>query len=249
MGYLNEQDSSAGYGYGGNAVNTAHQNNLTNNFKTAITPRKSMAKNITGTPTTNMIGGIGGTASVDDLSNSMYAAYGQTVDPMITASGVGSYPMGSQNLVANPTQSTMVNPQVAALNKMPTVNDMSNKSAFTPYTDNSGMFGTQPYNEQLANYAQVSLDKLPEVGSTAYTDLQKGMQTQEEFMGTQGTDWMGGIGAGMDILGGITNIASYFDNSKLRDKQMEGIDANIANLKFAQNQRKDFVGNTKSSFA
>ena len=123
------------------------------------------------------------------------------------------------------------------------------QSSFTPYADNSGMFGTQPYNEQMANYAGVPIDQLPASGTTAYTDMQKGMDAQNKYMNSQGVDYMGWAGAGADVLGGISQIGSYFNNRDLAKAQIKGINANIDNLKFAQNQRKDFTSGTKSAFA
>jgi len=50
-------------------------------------------------------------------------------------------------------------------------------------------------------------------------------------------------------LGAVGSVASYFDNKKLRSKQIDALDTNIKVAKAEMAHRKEFRGTTRSAFA
>ena len=99
-----------------------------------------------------------------------------------------------------------------------------------------------PPGEDLNNY-MIANPGMSQVDATTAYKAQMDIRNSGDFDTGQLFDT---IGAGVGIA---TDIGSYFNDKKLRDKQIEGLDTNIFNAKQARTDRTNFIGGTQSAFA
>ncbi len=161
-------------------------------------------------------------------ANREYSQFGKGF--LTPTSGTGTSTLG------NPSQLTM-----AQLNANPVLANDMDFSQVQP-----GQFGTSETisgAQEMGKMSDVEFANMP---------IEQKLELQKRSAFQQNADTQQLMGYGQlaaSGLGAISSVASYFDNKDLREKQIEGLDQQIASSKYAMDRNKKFTSQTQSAFA